>query len=94
MTTHIWTFGSTGEAYDATQCDERIKNGDVLWVPSEGVVAIADTWPIALTEKHGQLYTATNPIDYVSHMQGVELTPYDLPEIERGYDIESCREFA
>jgi hypothetical protein len=49
-------FASTGEAYDATQCDENIKNGDVLVIASERVVGIADTWPFAITKEFGKLH--------------------------------------
>lgn len=52
----IHVFDSSGDAYDATQCDESIKTGDCLVIPSEGVVGIADTWPIALTENPGELH--------------------------------------
>jgi hypothetical protein len=38
-------FASTGNAYDASQCDEAIKTGDTLIVLAEQVVAIAMTWP-------------------------------------------------
>jgi hypothetical protein len=43
-------FASTGNAYDASQCDEAIKTGDTLIVLAEQVVAIAMTWPFAVTE--------------------------------------------
>ena len=42
-------FASTGNAYDASQCDEAIKTGDTLIVLAEEVVAIAMTWPFAVT---------------------------------------------
>jgi hypothetical protein len=50
-------FCSSGEAYDATQCDENIKNGDLLVIESEGVIGIADTWPVAVTVAYGKLHT-------------------------------------
>ncbi len=53
----IHTFDSTGDAYDACQCDESIRNGDTLLIPSERVVGLADTWPIAVTREHGALYS-------------------------------------
>jgi hypothetical protein len=52
------TFYSTGEAYDATQCDETIKNGDVLVCDRERVIGLAWTWPMAVTVDAGQLHTA------------------------------------
>lgn len=55
----IHVFLSTGEAYDATQCNPDVKQGDTLYVPSEGVVGVACTWPIAVSAKHGDLHEVT-----------------------------------
>jgi hypothetical protein len=55
MTIHI--FESTGEAYDACQCDENIKTGDTLVIVPEGVVGLAWAWPVAVTERHGHFHT-------------------------------------
>ena len=52
----IHHFQTTGEAYDACQCDETITSGDVLVILPEGVVGIADTWPVAVTLNHGNLH--------------------------------------
>jgi hypothetical protein len=52
----VHRFGSTGEAYDACQCDEGIRDGDVLVVEPEGVVGVADTWPFAVTRETGVLH--------------------------------------
>lgn len=50
-------FDSTQEAYDACQCDDNVKDGDILVVKSERVVGIADTWPFAITDKTGELHS-------------------------------------
>jgi hypothetical protein len=52
----IHSFASSGLAYDATQCDDAVKTGDILVIESEGVVGVAHTWPFAVTEKHGDLH--------------------------------------
>lgn len=52
----IHGFATTGNAYDACQCDEAIAKGDTLIVLPEGVVGIAWTWPIAVTATHGALH--------------------------------------
>jgi hypothetical protein len=53
----VHTFDSTGEAYDASQCNEAIRSGDVLHVPSEGVVGIlCEAWPVAVTAAHGAFH--------------------------------------
>lgn len=55
MSTKVHTFSSTGRAYDACQGDE-IKNGDILLIPSEKVVGLAWTWPVAVTVEYGALH--------------------------------------
>ena len=52
----IHYFESTGEAYDACQCDENIREGDVLVIESEKVVGVAHTWPCAVTCESGKLH--------------------------------------
>ena len=54
-------FASTGNAYDATQCDEAILTGDSLIVLAEEVVAIAMTWPFAVTQECGKLHALSAP---------------------------------
>lgn len=51
----VHVFPTSGDAYDMSQCDDRIANGDVLWVPDEtsagprGAVAVLmHAWPIAV----------------------------------------------
>lgn len=56
-------FATTGNAYDATQCDETIKPGDTLLVLAERVVAVAMTWPFAVTAEHGELHSVAPPKD-------------------------------
>lgn len=58
-TTHY--FESTGEAYDACQCDARIKTGDMLIIANEGVIGMAWAWPVAITAEHGALHGAKDP---------------------------------
>ena len=59
----IHKFESTREAYDACQCDEDIKRGDLLVIESEGVVGVADTWPYAITEECGDLHQLADRTD-------------------------------
>lgn len=54
-------FSSTGNAYDASQCDESIKTGDTLIVLAEQVVAIASPKPFAVTETCGKLHALAPP---------------------------------
>lgn len=42
----------------ARRCaDEAIETGDTLLVHAEGVVAVAMTWPFAVTTAHGHLHS-------------------------------------
>ncbi len=54
---NVHRFDSTGEAYDACQCDDAISDGDVLIIESECVVGVAHTWPIAVTVESGALHS-------------------------------------
>jgi hypothetical protein len=52
---HTFTTNS-GRAYDLTQTDRRFKHGDVLVIPSEGVVGVLNhAWPTAVTVESGSL---------------------------------------
>lgn len=53
----VHTHRSTGAAYNACQTEDDHKDGDVLHIPSEGVVGLVDTWPLAVTVAHGDLHT-------------------------------------
>lgn len=54
--THTHTFSSTGDAYDATQCDDDVLTGHTLLVLQEGVVGLSWTWPVAVTVISGNLH--------------------------------------
>ncbi|MFE5851999.1 hypothetical protein ACFQ61_02065 [Streptomyces sp. NPDC056500] len=54
----VHQFDSTDEAYDATQCRDDIRDGDVLVIEPEGVVGfLRRAWPVAITAEHGDLHT-------------------------------------
>jgi hypothetical protein len=53
-------YPSTADAYDACQIEE-ISDGTIIVVPSEKVVGIAGTWPVALTKAHGEFHQLNNP---------------------------------
>ena len=59
----IHAFASIGNAYDASQCDGAIETGHTLIVLSEGVVALAGTWPIAVTAADGVLHSVAGKDD-------------------------------
>ncbi|MGA5501734.1 hypothetical protein [Streptomyces umbrinus] len=54
----VHRFDSTGSAYNATQCRDDIRDGDVLVVEREGVVGfLRSAWPAAITAEYGELHT-------------------------------------
>lgn len=56
-------FDDTRSAYDATQWNDEIRDGDVLVIASEKVVGLLrSAWPFALTVRHGELHTLNVPI--------------------------------
>lgn len=55
----VHTFDSTGDAYDASQTDDAIRDGDVLHVPSEEVTGfLHQAWPVAVTPLVGKFHAA------------------------------------
>lgn len=59
----VHRFDDTTEAYDATQCRDGIRDGDVLVVESEKVVGfLVEAWPIAITEASGEFHGLTAPV--------------------------------
>jgi hypothetical protein len=60
----VFYFPNTGEAYDACQTWEDIKNGDVLVIAHEKVVGVADTWPLAVTAESGELHEVAKRGEY------------------------------
>jgi hypothetical protein len=60
----VHTFDSTGEAYDTTQTDDSINDGDVLLIPSEDVAGfLFKAWPVAITPEHGAFHTLDTDAD-------------------------------
>lgn len=58
MSVQTHTFEDTGEAYDASQCNDNIKNGDVLICTEDRVVGILmEAWPVAVTIERGHFHT-------------------------------------
>lgn len=55
-------FDSSEEAYDASQTDDEIFDGDLLIIPSEGIIGLLmRAWPTALTIEYGCFGVATLP---------------------------------
>lgn len=56
MRISVHHFQSTAAAYDAAMSSDDVETGDVLVIPSERVVGLADTWPVAVTVEGGELH--------------------------------------
>lgn len=55
-------FRSSGEAYDDSQCFDEIADGDLLVIPSEGVIGIlVKAWPTATTPEAGVFHLPSKP---------------------------------
>ncbi|MFC0546889.1 hypothetical protein [Kutzneria chonburiensis] len=53
----VHVFFSSEEAYGASQCLDEIQDGDVLYVPTEGIVGIlVGAWPVAVTDQAGEFH--------------------------------------
>jgi len=59
----LHAFDNSGNAYDACQTDEAIKTGHTLVILTEGVVALAGAWPIAVTAACGVLHSVIGKED-------------------------------
>ena len=55
---NVHIFDDSVEAYGHCQWDDEVHTGDVLVIPSEGIVGIAHTWPVAVTVEHKELHRA------------------------------------
>lgn len=67
----VHTFDSTSEAYNASQTDDNIKDGDVLSVPSEGVHGVlVKAWPVAATAEHGAFHQLKDGVKWESYEGG------------------------
>jgi hypothetical protein len=86
--TPLHTFDDTTDAYDDCQCNEGIGRGDVLHIPTEQVVGLADTWPVAVTVQHGELHTLAPELDVYPERWGHEQVQDAVRFAqERGYPI-------
>lgn len=76
MPYRIHVFETSGNAYDAVQTDDRIATGDLLLIMDEAIVAVAMTWPFAVTAEAGHLHQvapkAGDTFDQLAASLGVE----------------------
>lgn len=100
----IHEFESTQEAYNATQTDDNIQDGDTLIIPSEKVVGVAMTWPFAVTWETGALHKSKAPLrDHgdriLSYFKSIGITGEKMTKedwalkIKEAYDLAVDREW-
>ena len=58
----IKEFSSTESAYDAS--NSTLPTGLVLLIPSERVIGVSDTWPIAVTVEKGAFHSIKPGYDW------------------------------
>jgi hypothetical protein len=88
---NVFSFDSTGDAYDACQTDYQIKKGDLLVIESEKVIGIAHTWPVAVTSEPGALHTlmADSDAKAVLEIPAEFITGAIKAATDRGYSIDA-----
>jgi len=88
---NVHYFLSSGEAYDASQCDENIRNGDVLVIKEEEVVGwLLDAWPVAITREHGEFHlpaVGKDPREFDNGKWVESISKAEQTAKELGYDI-------
>jgi hypothetical protein len=58
----VHTFDDSGHAYDRSQTDDEIKNGDVFHIPEEGITGyMHKAWPMAVTQNKGAFHGLAEP---------------------------------
>lgn len=88
LTPKVHTFGSTGQAYDASQCRDDIRDGDVLHIPSEGVTGfLYKAWPVALTVTRGQLHTLAPGFNLAPYAPSVDLAGLVVKLTDGGFGV-------
>ncbi len=84
-------FLSSGDAYDHSQMGVRwdaagtevkVVDGDILHIPSERVVGVCDTWPVAVTEAMGSLHGTDN----VRGLLADPLTGFSAKQLRRAVE--------
>ena len=54
---NVYVCGDSEQAYNLSQGLPQTDNGAILYIPSENIVGVVNTWPIAVTKEAGHLHT-------------------------------------
>jgi hypothetical protein len=61
----VHTFDDSGDAYNRSQTDDEVKNGDVFHIPEEGITGyMHKAWPTAVTQNKGSFHGLAEPSSY------------------------------
>jgi hypothetical protein len=61
----VHTFDDSGDAYNRSQTDDEVKNGDVFHIPEEGITGyMHKAWPTAVTQNKGNFHGLAEPASY------------------------------
>lgn len=75
----VHRFPTSGEAYNASQTSDDIRDGDVLSVPEELVVGVLiEAWPVAIGETTGEFHEADPLLDW----NAIKTTASDYKETQ------------
>ena len=57
---NVWVCSDSGQAYNMSQNLPVSDNGSILYIPSENIVGVVNTWPISVTNNVGELHWPTD----------------------------------
>ena len=103
---NVYVCSSSEDAYNISQgLPAPDQNNAILYVPSENIVGVVNTWPIAVTKEAGQLHTPcdwkTIGKDTISHSKawtyvenGKTKHIPSMKNITKGYKFKKAVQFA
>jgi hypothetical protein len=78
---HVHEFPDGGEAYDASQCEDEIRDGDVLLVTGQGAGVLVQAWPTLVVGEVEAFHTFAEGGG----------SPYTWDNLDDGKYVESAR---
>ena len=101
---NVYVCSSSEDAYNLSQGLPTTDNGAILYIPSENIVGVVNTWPIAVTKEAGQLHTPcdwqtigkdkvtyTEPITYTDN--GIKKHIPSVKRVQKGYKFKKAVQF-
>jgi hypothetical protein len=101
---NVYVCGDSEQAYNLSQGLPQTDNNAILYIPSENIVGVVNTWPIAVTKKAGHLHTPndwkTIGNDKVSYSKahtyiekGITKHIPSIKSVQKGYKFKKAVEF-